>query len=68
MNGANMKKDWVEEVGEKKMAAVWVVQVEPQAAQARDERNNYEYETYTNVTLAFAWCCVLQRCDLQGFA
>ena len=27
-NGANMKKDWVEEVGEEKMAAVLIVQVE----------------------------------------
>ena len=25
-NGANMKKDWVEEVGEKKMASVLIVQ------------------------------------------
>ena len=25
-NGANMKKDWVEEVGEKKIAAVLIVQ------------------------------------------
>ena len=27
-NGANVKKDWVKEVGEKKMAAVLIVQVE----------------------------------------
>ena len=28
MNGVNMKKYWVEEVGEKKMVAVLMVQVE----------------------------------------
>ena len=30
-NGASMKKDWVEEVGEKKMVAVLIVQVEQAA-------------------------------------